>query len=79
MKTLIIFLILMVGNQGPVITDCRRTGKLTMGQLFDGWRQETKSREDNNFWWYVHRCEKGWDDPNNAPWYIRDRVKEYFN
>lgn len=72
-----VLLIVCALFQPPVITDFH-TKKGTMGELFGIWRRQMDKREDNNFRWYIERCERGWNDPNDAPWYIRERVKEYF-
>lgn len=51
----------------------------TMGDYLKYWREKELDLKDNNFNWYVDRCEKGLNDPNDAPWYIREKVIEYFN
>jgi len=68
----LILTLFLLGN--PVITGCRTN--VTMGQLFEHWHQETISREENNFLWYVERYEKGWED-DSPPWYLKERFEEY--
>lgn len=71
----ILILIIYIGGR-PVITDCKRSGRPTMGQYFNLWQSRTESIEDNNFRWWIKRYEKGWEQ-YPPPWYLKERVDEY--
>lgn len=66
-----ILTLFLLGN--PVITGCRTN--VTMGGLFEHWRQRKISIEENNWRWWIKRYEKGWE--SSPPWYLRERFEEY--